>query len=56
MANIFVFGNHVSVAANMPNREFRAPNVVSEMSKTEVNLSFGLKPDFRSGLSFRLKL
>jgi len=25
-------------------------------AKTEVNLSFGLKPDFRSGLSFGLKL
>ena len=28
-----VFGNYAAVAANMPNREFRAPNVVSEMSK-----------------------
>ena len=25
-------------------------------AKTEVNLSFGLKPDFSSGLSFGLKL
>jgi len=24
-------------------------------AKTEVNLAFGLKPDFRSGLSFGLK-
>jgi len=28
-----VFGNYAAVAANMPNREFRAPNVVSEMPK-----------------------
>ena len=66
MANIFVFGNYAAVPANMPNREFRAPDVVSERSrtlrkvfklfaKTGVNLSFGLKPDFRSGLSFGLK-
>jgi len=34
MANIFVFGNYAAVAANMPNREFRAANVVSEKSKT----------------------
>jgi len=36
MANIFVFGNYAAIAANMPNREFRAPNVVSERSKTFV--------------------
>ena len=34
LANIFVFGNYASTAANMPNREFRAPNVISERSKT----------------------
>jgi len=34
MANIFLFVNYAAVAANMPNREFRAPNVVSKMSKT----------------------
>jgi len=34
----------------MPNRGF------CEKSKTKINLSFGLKPDFRSGLSFGLKL
>ena len=61
MANIFVFGNYAAVAAK-PNCEFHAPNVVSESSslklfaKTKVNLSFGLKPDFRSGISFCLKL
>ena len=71
MANILVFGNYVSVVSNMPICEFRAPNVVSKKSKildlaknfslkllakTEDNLSFGLKPDFRSGLCFGLKL
>ena len=30
------FGNYAAVAANMPNRKFRAPNVVSERSKTLV--------------------
>jgi len=30
MANIFVFGNYASLAANMPSHKFRAPNVVSE--------------------------
>jgi len=73
MADIFVFGNYAAVVANMANRGFHVPNVVSEESKTgfsekksfrlyglklfaktKVNLSFGLKPDFRSGLSFGL--
>ena len=36
MANVFVFGNYAAIAANMPSREFRAPNVVSERSKTFV--------------------
>jgi len=31
-------------------------NSLKLFAKTEVNLSFGLKPDFRSGLSFGLKL
>ena len=55
----------------MPSCEFCEPNVVGERSKTlvlvkcfklklfaktEVNLTFGLKPSFRSVLSFGLKL
>jgi len=31
-------------------------NAELQFAKAEVNLSFGLKPDFRSGLSFGLKL
>jgi len=34
MADIFVFGNYAAVVANMANRGFHVPNVVSEESKT----------------------
>jgi len=37
MANIFVFGNYAAIVnANMPTREFRVPNVISERCKTLV--------------------
>ena len=39
MANIFVFGNYAAVAANLTNRELRAPNVDSERCKTSKNRS-----------------
>ena len=53
MANIFVFGNYAVVAANMPNREFRALNVISKRSKTLVLAK--MSKTFRSAKSFRLK-
>ena len=38
------FNNYAAIAANMPNREFHAPNIVSERSKTLVLAkSFRLK-------------
>ena len=44
MANIFIFGNYAAAAANMPNRAFCAPNIVSERSITFVLAkSFRLK-------------
>jgi len=43
MVNIFIFGN-AAIVANMPSREFRAPNVVSKRSTTLLLAkSFGKK-------------
>jgi len=66
MADIFVFGNYAAVADFMcrtslakslklvlAKKSFRLYGL-KLFAKTEVNLSFGLKPDFRSGLSFGL--
>jgi len=47
MANIFVFGHYA--ALNFSKRS-------KTLAKTELNLSFGLKPGFTSALSFGIKL
>jgi len=54
MANIFIFSNY-AISSPAPKTKVSAKGL-KLFTINEVNLSFGLKPEFRSGLSFALKL